>query len=48
MLVKYFYLLGEDASTAIDIELPESADIEELQQLVASHFAIVESQGEKR
>ena len=45
MASKRFHLLGEDASTARTIELPESTDFEELQNIVASHFAIVEAKG---
>ncbi|KAK2612287.1 hypothetical protein QQS21_001713 [Conoideocrella luteorostrata] len=40
-----FYLLGEDASTAIDIDFSDAGDIEELQHLVAAHFAIVDHKG---
>lgn len=42
MSTKQFYLLGEAASTARDIEMDDSADFEELQSIVASHFAIVD------
>ncbi|KAF3766493.1 hypothetical protein M406DRAFT_277399 [Cryphonectria parasitica EP155] len=42
---KQFYLLGEDVSTAQDIDVPSSIDENGLRQLVASHFAIVDSQG---
>ncbi|OAQ81136.1 cytochrome P450 oxidoreductase [Purpureocillium lilacinum] len=42
MSTKQFYLLGEAASTARDIEIDDSADFEELQSIVASHFAIVD------
>lgn len=45
MSAKQFYLLGEAASTAREIELPPSADFEELQSIVASHFAIVKPNG---
>ena len=45
MSSKQFYLLGEDLSASRDIELPESIDFEELQDIVASHFAIAEPRG---
>lgn len=45
MASKEFYLLGDNPSTARTIEFPESADFEELQKIVASHFAIVEHKG---
>ncbi|KAK7746706.1 hypothetical protein SLS53_001893 [Cytospora paraplurivora] len=44
-ITKQFYLLGEDVSTAQDIDIPSSIDEHELRDLVASHFAIVESKG---
>ncbi|GKU04957.1 cytochrome p450 oxidoreductase [Fusarium langsethiae] len=43
MSTKQFYLLGEVASTAREIELPPAIDFEELQSIVASHFAIVKT-----
>ncbi|KAH6867381.1 monooxygenase [Thelonectria olida] len=45
MATKQFYLLGEAASTAREIEIPQSSDLEELQNIVASHFAIVKPKG---
>ena len=42
---KQFHLLGEDASTARAIEIPTSSDFADLQDTIASHFAIVLSQG---
>ncbi|KAM5353375.1 hypothetical protein ACJ41O_000025 [Fusarium nematophilum] len=45
MSTKRFYLLGEDPSTAQDIEIPASLDQAGLQHLVASHFAIVDPNG---
>ena len=42
---KQFYLLGEDVSTAREIEVPSSIDEDELRQLIASHFAIVGAKG---
>ncbi|KAL3601779.1 hypothetical protein FPOAC2_06052 [Fusarium poae] len=41
MSTKQFYLLGEVATTAREIELSPAIDFEELQSIVASHFAIV-------
>lgn len=40
-----FYLLGESPSTALLIEVPERIDYENLQHLVASHFAVVHPKG---
>jgi cytochrome P450 len=40
-----FHLLGEDASRSREIEIESSLDFEQLQNLVASHFAIVDSAG---
>lgn len=45
MSTKQFYLLGEDASTALDIELPESSDFEDLQHHIAAHYSIVDPKG---
>ncbi|KUI53157.1 Cytochrome P450 4F8 [Cytospora mali] len=42
---KQFYLSGEDVSTAQEIEVPSTLDEHELRNLIASHFAIVESKG---
>jgi hypothetical protein len=42
---RQFYLLGEDVSTAREIDIPSTIDEHELRQLVASHFAIVGAQG---
>ncbi|ROV97005.1 hypothetical protein VSDG_04135 [Cytospora chrysosperma] len=44
-ITKQFYLSGEDVSTARDIEVPSSLDEQELRNLIASHFAIVDSKG---
>ncbi len=46
MSTKQFYLLGEDVSTARDIELPESSDLEDLQHHIAAHYSIVDAKGE--
>ncbi|KAF4972720.1 hypothetical protein FZEAL_9548 [Fusarium zealandicum] len=45
MATKQFHLLGEEPTTTRDVEIPQSADFEELQNIVASHFAIVQPQG---
>lgn len=42
---KQFYLLGEDVSTAREIDVPTTIDEDELRQLFASHFAIVAAKG---
>jgi hypothetical protein len=45
MATKRFHLMGEDPSTAQEIELPSSLDEQSLQHLIASHFAIVDANG---
>lgn len=45
MTAKNFYLLGEDVSQALPIEIDAKQDLESLKNLVASHFAIVEPSG---
>ncbi|KAJ3574318.1 hypothetical protein NPX13_g4405 [Xylaria arbuscula] len=45
MSTKQFYLLGESPASSQIIEIPAHADLESLQQLIASNFAIVEAQG---
>ncbi|KAF5602864.1 cytochrome P450 monooxygenase oxidoreductase [Fusarium subglutinans] len=45
MATKQFFILGEAPSTARDVELPSDVDFEELQNIVASHFAIVKPNG---
>ena len=40
-----FYLLGGTASDGIDIEIQQTTDFEEAQNIVASQFAIVEPKG---
>ncbi|KAI6080737.1 cytochrome P450 [Hypoxylon rubiginosum] len=45
MSSKQFYFLGEDPSSARDIELPSEVDFEGLQHHIASQFAIVEPKG---
>ncbi|KAF5985638.1 cytochrome P450 monooxygenase oxidoreductase [Fusarium coicis] len=45
MSTKQFHLLGEAPSTAREVDLPPAVDFEELQNIVASHFAIVKPNG---
>lgn len=45
MSTKQFYLLGDDITSARDIELPESSDLEELQHHIAAHYSIVDPKG---
>lgn len=45
MSSKQFHLLGESPSSAVDIDLAEVADVDDLQHLVAAHFNIVDHQG---
>jgi hypothetical protein len=45
MSTKTFYLLGDDVSTARQIDVPATIGEDELRQLVASYFAIVDSKG---
>jgi hypothetical protein len=47
MASKLFYLFGDAASTARPIDIRQSADFEELQQIVASHFAVVDPKGNR-
>ncbi|KAL1847739.1 hypothetical protein Plec18170_008400 [Paecilomyces lecythidis] len=42
---KQFYLLGEGISSAKELDLDSSLDIDGLKQLIAAHFAIVEPTG---
>lgn len=44
-VTKQFYLLGEDVSTAREIDIPSTIDEDELRQLIASNFAIVGAKG---
>ncbi|RFU77623.1 cytochrome p450 [Trichoderma arundinaceum] len=41
-----FYLLGDHSSTAREFEIAELSDFDDLQDLVASHFSIVEPHSE--
>ncbi|KAI0020274.1 cytochrome P450 [Xylariomycetidae sp. FL0641] len=45
MSTKQFFLLGEDPSTAREVELPPQPDFEDLQNEIASYFAIVDAKG---
>lgn len=45
MASKQYHLWGDNASTARAIETPEAGDFEELQNLIASHFAVVDAKG---
>ncbi|KAG4293368.1 cytochrome P450 oxidoreductase [Fusarium proliferatum] len=45
MSTKQFYLSGESPSTAREVELPPNLEFEELQNIAASHFAIVKPNG---
>lgn len=42
---KQFYLLGEGISSAKELDLDSSLDIDGLKHLIAAHFAIVEPTG---
>lgn len=46
MSTKRFYLLGDSPATGQEIEVPVGIDERELQHLVATHFAIVDPDGE--
>ena len=41
MPLQAFYLLGEDPATAREIDVDQNASFNHLQQLIASHYAIV-------
>ncbi|PFH58277.1 hypothetical protein XA68_13924 [Ophiocordyceps unilateralis] len=45
MVTKKCFLLGEDPSTAVDVELPDSTGLEEWQSYVAAQFGIVDPSG---
>jgi hypothetical protein len=45
MVAKLFYLLGEDPSTAKEIDISSITDEDELRHTVSAHFAIVEPRG---
>lgn len=46
MAVKQFHLLGDPISSARNIELDEKANVNDVKDLIASHFAIVSPNGE--
>ena len=46
MLSQSFYLLGESPVSARLIEFDQHATLDDLKDLIASHFAIVEAQGQ--
>lgn len=46
MTVQQFYLLGEPASSARDIDVEDTLPIDDVKDLIASHFAIVSPNGE--
>lgn len=48
MLSHSFYLLGEAPASARTIEADENASLDDLKDLVASHFAIVVAEGKFR
>lgn len=45
MPAKQFYLLGEPVSSARNIDVDPKSDLGGLKDLIAAHFAIVESSG---
>ncbi|KAF2129351.1 putative cytochrome P450 monooxygenase [Dothidotthia symphoricarpi CBS 119687] len=45
MLSQSFYLLGESSASARVIEVDQNAHLDDLKDLVASHFAIVQAEG---
>ena len=45
MPVRQFYFLGEDISTARDINVDSALDFDGLKNLIADNFAIVEPGG---
>ncbi|CAI7622662.1 unnamed protein product [Penicillium bialowiezense] len=45
MPAKQFYLLGEDVSSARNIDVDPTSGLEDLKHLIAAHFAIVEPNG---
>lgn len=47
MAARQFYLLGEDPSTAKEIDISTVSDEEDLKHTIAAHFAIVQSSGTK-
>lgn len=47
MFSKQFYLLGEEISSALEIQFDALCEYVTLQQKVAAHFAIVEPSGKE-
>jgi hypothetical protein len=47
MPLQSFYLLGEDPATARDIDVDQNTSFNYLQQLIASHYAIVVPTGKR-
>jgi hypothetical protein len=45
MPAQKFYLLGEPISSSKDIDVDPAISIDDLQHLIAAHFAIVEPSG---
>lgn len=45
MPLQYFYLLGEDAESAKEIDIDQAITLENLRYLIASYFAIVVPNG---
>jgi hypothetical protein len=42
---KRLYLLGEDVTTAREVEVPLDLELVDLQEIAAAHFGIVEPKG---
>lgn len=45
MSAKQFYFLGEPISSARGVDVGSTSDLDELKNLIAAHFAIVEPSG---
>lgn len=45
MPLQRFYLLGNPATSAIEIEVESNTDLDGLKHSVAAHFAIIEPNG---
>lgn len=48
MPAKLFFLLGEDVSSARNIDVDPTSGLEDLKHLIAAHFAIVEPNGKSK
>lgn len=46
MASKQFYLVGDDESTALDVDVSAASDLQSLKLVIAGNFAIVEHSGE--